>query len=122
MQFTYKCKQDTTAMSGSALSRGSTCKFTTWEGEVSGTLGTFANCGHVSRPRSQDYMIVGRPELQACFVDENACRSPTLLMQASVVRSTILKDRILSSTDCAGSKGGLCNADKTKERSQEGTR
>lgn len=41
-------------------------------------------------------------------------------MEVSVVRRTIFKERALSLDDSRGSKGGLCRACKTKERSQEG--
>ncbi len=79
------------AMAGSASSRGSVCKFTTWSLKgVVGTLGTYPGRGLRT--------IVGTST-------ENACRSPTLLTMANAVRCTVFNDRNLSSTDCRGSKG-----------------
>ncbi len=53
---------------------------------------------------------------------ENAWRSPTRLMEVSMVRSAVLRDRNFSSIESSGSKGPLWSPARTIERSQEGTR
>ncbi len=104
-------------MAGSASSRGSACKFTTWslKGMV-GTLGTYPGRG--LRTTWESPGLNSRHESST----EKACRSPTLLTVANAVRSTVFSDRNLSSTDCRGSNGAPLKADRTEERSQEGTR
>lgn len=47
---------------------------------------------------------------------------PTLLKEASVVRSVVFKDRILSSTDSRGSNRALCRPERMTDWSQEGIR
>ncbi len=51
---------------------------------------------------------------------ENACRSPTLLMEASASRSRVFIERNFSLTVCKGSNGPCCSALSTRDRSQEG--
>ncbi len=51
---------------------------------------------------------------------ENACRSLTLLMEASASRSRVFIERNLGLTVYKGSNGPCCNALSTKDRSQEG--
>ncbi len=104
-------------MAGSASSRGSACKFTTWslKGMV-GTLGTYPGRGLRTTWESAG------PNSRHESSTENACRSPTLLTVANAERSTVFRDRNLSSTDCRGSKGAPLKADRTEGRSQEGTR
>ncbi len=104
-------------MAGSASSRGSACKFTTWslKGMV-GTLGTYPGRGLRTTWESAG------PNSRHESSTENACRSPTLLTVANAERSTVFRDRNLSSTDCGGSKGAPLKADRTEGRSQEGTR
>ncbi len=46
------------------------------------------------------------------------CRSPTLLMEVSMTRCTVLNDRNLSSPESCGSKGALRSPARTTERSQ----
>ncbi len=105
------------AMAGSASSRGSACKFTTWslKGMV-GTLGTYPGRGLRTTWESAG------PNSRHESSTENACRSPTLLTVANAERSTVFRDRNLSSTDCRGSKGAPLKADRTEGRSQEGTK
>ncbi len=104
-------------MAGSASSRGSACKFTTWslKGMV-GTLGTYPGRGLRTTWESAG------PNSRHESSTENACRSPTLLTVANAERSTVFRDRNISSTDCRGSKGAPLKADRTEGRSQEGTR
>ncbi len=105
------------AMAGSASSRGSACKFTTWSLKgVVGTLGTYPGRGLRTTWESAG------PNSRHESSTENACRSPTLLTEANAVRSTVFNDRNLSSTDCRGSKGSSFKAVRTEGRSQEGTR
>ncbi len=101
------------AMAGSASSRGSACKFTTWslKGMV-GTLGTYPGRGLRTTWESAG------PNSRHESSTENACRSPTLLTVANAERSTVFKDRNLSSTDCRGSKGAPLKAARTEGRSQ----
>ncbi len=103
-------------MAGSASSR-SACKFTTWslKGTV-GTLGTYPGRGLRTTWESAG------PNSRHESSTENACRSPTLLTVANAERSTVFRDRNLSSTDCRGSKGAPLKAARTEGRSQEGTR
>ncbi len=104
-------------MAGSASSWGSACKFTTWslKGMV-GTLGTYPGRGLRTTWESAG------PNSRHESSTENACRSPTLLTVANAERSTVFRDRNLSSTDCRGSNGAPLKADRTEGRSQEGTR
>ncbi len=103
-------------MAGSASSRGSACKFTTWslKGMV-GTLGTYPGRGLRTTWESAG------PNSRHESSTENACRSPTLLTVANAERSTVFRDRNLSSTDCRGSKGAPLKADRTEGRSQTTT-
>ncbi len=88
------------AMAGSASSRGSACKFTTWSLKgVVGTLGTYPGRG-----LRTTWELPG-PNSRHESSTENACRSPTLLTVANAARSTVFSDRNLSSTDCRGSRG-----------------
>ncbi len=77
------------------------------------------NFGHVVR--SQAYVRVCQTKLKACFA-ENACRSPTLLLEVSTFRSAVFNERALSLTNSSGSKGALCRPSKTTERFIEGKR
>ncbi len=51
---------------------------------------------------------------------DNACRSPTLLMEASASRSRVFIERNFGSTVCKGLDGPCCSALSTRDRSQEG--
>ncbi len=74
------------AMAGSASSRGSACKFTTWSLKgVVGTLGTYPGRGLRTTWESAG------PNSRHESSTENACRSPTLLTEANAVRSTVFK-------------------------------
>ncbi len=97
------------AMAGSAFSRGNACKFTTWslKGMV-GTLGTYPGRGLRTTWESAG------PNSRHESSTENACRSPILLTVANAERSTVFRDRNLSSTDCRGSKGAPLKADRTE--------
>lgn len=67
-------------------------------------------------------MRVSWAELKARFADRNACRSPTLLVEVSMVSNAIFKEKALSTTDSSESKRALCRPSKTTERSHEGMR
>ncbi len=93
------------------------CRFTTWlQKGVVGTLGTYPGRG-----LKTTWEQTG-PNTRHSSLTENARRSPTLLMEVSVVRSAVLADRNFSSTESSGSKGPLWSPARTIERSQEGTR
>ncbi len=105
------------AKAGSASSEGSACRFTTWSRKgVVGTLGTYPGRGLKT---TWEY---SGPNTRHSSLTENAWRSPTLLMEVSAVRSAVLADRYLSSTESSGSQGPLWSPARTIERSQEGIR
>ncbi len=119
VQSTYMHKAQTgqsKARAGSAFSEGSAFRFTSGSLKgVVGTLGTYPGWGLRIMWES-----VG-PNSRHDSLTENACRSPTLLVEASAVKSTVFIDRVLGSADCIGSKGVLCDAVSTRGRSQEDT-
>ncbi len=103
------------ARAGSASSRGSACRLTTWSLKgVVGTLGTLPGQG-----LSTTWPSPG-PNSRHDSSTENASRSPTLLMEANSTSNKVFIDRILKSADCKGSKGAIWSARSTRARSQEG--
>ncbi len=104
-------------MAGSAFSRCRAPKFTTWSLKgVVGTLGTYR-----SRGLRTTWELPG-PNFRHESLTENACRSPTLLIKANAVRSTVFNNSNLRSTYCRGSKSSSFKAIRTEGRYQEGTR
>ncbi len=93
----------------------SACKFTSWSLKgVVGTLGTYPGRGlritwESASPNSRHESSI-----------KKACRSPTLITEANALRSTVLNDRNLSSTDCRGSKGSPLKAARTNGRTRWG--
>ncbi len=83
----------------SATFQGSACRLTTWPLKgVVGTLGTYQ--AGVSGQR-ESWPANYRHDLST----ENACRSPTLLIEANAVRKTVFNDRIFNSAGCNWFKG-----------------
>ncbi len=103
------------ARAGSASSGGNACKLTTWSLKgVVGTLGT-----QPGRALRIIWESAG-PNCKHESSTENACRSPTLLMEASASRSRVFIERNFGSTVCKGSNRPCCSAVSTRDRSQEG--
>ncbi len=100
------CTGQSKARAGSASSRGSACRFTTWSRK--GVVGC--------EPRICPPWAHSRAGASA----ENACWSPTLLIEANAVRSSVFIDRNFNSTDCKGSKGAVSRALRTNAKSQKG--
>ncbi len=91
-------------------------QFTTWSLKgVVGTLGTYRS--RVSG-QHESYPV----QILGTNLTENACRSPTLLIKANAVRSTVFNNSNLSSTYCRGSKSSSFKAIRTEGRYQEGYR
>lgn len=93
------------ARAGSASSAGSACRLTTWS--LKGVVGTLD-------------MYPGLGLRMTGELASPNCRNASLTKNA--VRSAVLRDTILISTHCKGSKCALCRTVKTRERSQEGMR
>ncbi|KAG1963243.1 extended synaptotagmin-2 [Pimephales promelas] len=84
--------------------------------------GSGRNLGHISRPGSQEYVRVSRPELQAHFVNRECVQVPYSPDGYQCNQECCHIGQGKNSTDCKGSRGGLCRAPRSTERSPEGRR